>query len=77
MNRFISFLFLVLLTACAPTGEHVNDVHSSNTPKNWRVFSTPGNTFTYLAPTTMEDGTRCVVAMQNSNAVALSCEFFK
>lgn len=48
-------------------------------PKGWQVFTTPGGTYTYLIPTTLEDGTRCVVVAGNSgySGRGVTCDWRK
>lgn len=52
-----SLLTAVLAGGCTKADTATN----IEAPKGWQVFTTPGGTYTYLIPTTLEDGTRCVV----------------
>ena len=69
-------LLLACLTAaaCTPAGEASKAVER---PPGWQVFTTPGATYTYLIPVTLEDGTRCVVVAGNAGASgrAIACDW--
>lgn len=45
-------------------------------PSGWKSYTTLFGYTAYLIPTKIEDGTRCVLVMQESgNSVAISCDW--
>lgn len=62
-----------LALACAGCG--VRESTNPDAPKGWRGFVAGGNHHTYVAPVTMEDGTRCVVTFGNSAGRGVSCDW--
>jgi len=62
-----------LVLACA--GCSVEQREAGAAPKGWKSFVAPGNVMTYVAPVTMDDGTRCVVTFGNSAGSGVSCDY--
>ena len=46
-------------------------------PKGTVVINTPGGRVSHIVPTVLEDGTRCVALITNSNQGGISCDFPK
>ena len=75
MVRPLAMLLACLgAAACTPAGEATSAVER---PPGWQVFTTPGGTYTYLIPVTLEDGTRCVMVAGNAGASgrAITCDW--
>lgn len=70
----IALLLACAASGCAPTGDAPPDYVP---PKGWQAFVTPGNTYTYVIPVKLEDGTRCVLVAGNSGTSgrAITCDW--
>ena len=73
----MKYLFLVLLLASCGDFEKIGNRKAENLPSSWKSYITPGNHITYLIPTTMDDGTRCVVLTSNGSRGGISCDWKK
>lgn len=71
----MKYLFLVLLLAGCM--DQIGNREAENLPASWKSYVTPGNDITYLIPTTMDDGTRCVVLTSNGGRGGISCDWGK
>ena len=70
-----SLLTAVLAGGCTK-GAQAPDAGAA---KGWQVFTTPGENYTYVIPTTLEDGTRCVVVAGNAgySGRGVTCDWRK
>lgn len=75
----MKYLFLVLLLAGCENGdfEKIGHREAENLPSSWKSYVSPGNHIVYLIPTTMNDGTRCVVLTSNGSRGGISCDWEK
>jgi hypothetical protein len=69
------FLLITISTiaACSKAGEHSLD----NVPAEWKSIVSPGNTWSFVVPVTLDDGTRCVVLTSNGNRGGITCDWGK
>ena len=70
-----SLLTAVLADGCTQSDTATN----AEAPKGWQDLTPPGGTHTYLIPTKLEDGTRCVVVTGNAvySGRGVSCDWRK
>lgn len=73
----MKYLFFVLFLAGCDNFEAIGNREAENLPASWKSYITPGGNITYLIPTVMDDGTRCIVYTSNGSRGGISCDWGK
>lgn len=76
VRPLVALLLACAASGCAPPGNAPPDYVP---PKGWQAFVTPSNTYTYVIPVKLEDGTRCVLVAGNSGTSgrSITCDWAK